>query len=76
MTVDDENIYISKGGLRYFKSEGKIEITNIDQSTFPDAIIVPRKYVNLINGNELHIGENAENSKIMPLKVFIYIYIN
>ena len=50
MTVDDENIYIAKGGLDYFSSRGKIEITNIDRSNFPNAIIVPKKYVNMING--------------------------
>ena len=69
VTVDDENIYIAKGGLDYFSSRGKIEITNIDRSNFPNAIIVPKKYVNMINGAQLHIGEK---SKIFPLKVFKY----
>ena len=46
MNVDDENIYIAKGGLKWFSSEGKIGITSIDKSAYPDAIIVPKKYVN------------------------------
>ena len=47
-------------------------MTNVEELSFPDGIVIPKKYVNQINGNELHIGENIDNAKILPLRPFKY----
>ena len=47
-------------------------MTNVEKLSFPDGIVIPKKYVNQINGNELHIGEKVDNSKMLQLKPFKY----
>ena len=53
MTADKENFYISNGGIIKIDARkgGKIEITNVDESHFPDAFIVPREYVEIFKSD-------------------------
>ena len=53
--MDKENFYIPKDGFREFNFEGKIDITNAVGQDFPDAIVIPRKYMTQIKGLNYYI---------------------
>ena len=66
VTIDKENFYIAKGRIYELTvSKGKIQISNVEGSNFPDSIIVPRKYVDgiIINGTYYIVEKSNEMIK-------------